>query len=419
MKNKKTVLMLPSWYPTKQNPWNGSFFKEQALALDNYYDFNVLLYKEKRTFLLIAIIKNIFFSKIIEINKVNNITEFTCTVYIPLINIIGDIIYDFWTKNVQKNTQPGVGKYKHSRSLKYRKYFLRKLINKTRLLFDYVYGVTAQDMAVPSYLLSQISNKPLVLAEHAPFPWPGDTISNLVKDAIEQSDLFLAISKDKIRQVLLQNIQLRHIEYIGNLIDETIFKYEPIKHNVTTFVIVAAYSFYKQYNLFIKIFNELVSLTNLEFKIIVAGYGANKGYSNNSEVLEEKLKNTDFFDKIELVPYISRSDIHSLYNRSDAFIITSIQEGQPVSALEAGCCGLPIFSTRCGGVEDYVTDEIGRLFDITDYSNFAISLKDFLEKKIFFDNITIRNRIVSKFGKISFTNNFHNYLSSLDSKCLQ
>lgn len=29
---------------------------------------------------------------------------------------------------------------------------------------------------------------------------------------------------------------------------------------------------------------------------------------------------------------------------------------------------LPIFSTRCGGVKDYVTDRIGRLVEITDYT---------------------------------------------------
>jgi len=40
---KYKILMLPSWYPTKEDPVAGSFFKEQAQALAQYFDFFVAL----------------------------------------------------------------------------------------------------------------------------------------------------------------------------------------------------------------------------------------------------------------------------------------------------------------------------------------------------------------------------------------
>jgi glycosyltransferase involved in cell wall biosynthesis len=98
--------------------------------------------------------------------------------------------------------------------------------------------------------------------------------------------------------------------------------------------------------------------------------------------------------------------IGKVFNRADAFVMTSIQEGQPVSAMEAACCGLPIFSTRCGGVEDYVDEKIGRIYNVTDYEGMAQGLKDFLEGKITFDSQYIRSQIVKQFGKKAFVANF-------------
>ena len=80
--------------------------------------------------------------------------------------------------------------------------------------------------------------------------------------------------------------------------------------------------------------------------------------------------------------------------------------GQPVSAMEAACCGLPVFSTRCGGIEDYVTDDIGRIYAVTDYEGMANGLNDYLEGKITFDSEYIRSQMVAKFGNEAFRKNF-------------
>ena len=228
--------------------------------------------------------------------------------------------------------------------------------------------------------------------------------------------MFLAISNDKIRQILLQNIKLKNIKYIGNLVDEDMFPMQSLPHDEKTFLIVAANSFYKQYSMLIKTFDELKRITDKNFKLIIAGYNANKGYSKNAEELIEQLKASSFFENIELVPSVERKELYKLYNRADCFIMTSIQEGQPVSALEAACCGLPIFSTRCGGVEDYITSGNGRIFDITDYKMFASALNDFLNDKFIFNKELIRKNIITKFGKEAFRNNFYNYFESINSQ---
>jgi glycosyltransferase involved in cell wall biosynthesis len=414
MENKKTILMLPSWYPTKDNPFQGSFFKEQAFALVDNFNFIVILPHYKTVFSFGYLIKKIFNSnKVILNNEEKNTKEFIINIYIPLFIKLYIHFYDFIKKRKLKIREDGIGKYIPDIFEKILKKQFIQIIKQNHFNFDYVYGVTAQDKAIEAELFAKAANVPYVLAEHAPFPWPGTSLSDKQKQAIENADLFLAISNDKIRQVLLQNIHLKNIKYIGNLVDETMFQMQPAAHDKKTFLIVAANSFYKQYKMFIKVFDELKSITQKPFKVIVAGYNANKGYSRNAEELINQLKSSKFYDDIELIPSVPRNELYKLYNRVDCFIMTSIQEGQPVSALEAACCGLPIFSTRCGGVEDYVTNDIGRIYDITDYKSFANGLSDFLEERIAFDKENIRKTIINNFGKQAFINNFSTFFEEI------
>ena len=150
-----------------------------------------------------------------------------------------------------------------------------------------------------------------------------------------------------------------------------------------------------------------------DFRVIVAGYGANKGYIDNTEIFENKLKCSKFADKLEMIREVPRDVLSALYNRADAFVMTSIQEGQPMVALEAACCGLPIFSTRCGGVEDYVTDEIGRIVDITDSDRLADYLLEFIDGTISFNKEMIRNAVVDRFGRKAFMSVVKNEFDTL------
>jgi glycosyltransferase involved in cell wall biosynthesis len=51
-----------------------------------------------------------------------------------------------------------------------------------------------------------------------------------------------------------------------------------------------------------------------------------------------------------------RSDVGSIYAAADAVVLTSANEGTPVSVIEAQAAGLPVVSTDVGGVRDIVAD---------------------------------------------------------------
>lgn len=407
MQSKPTILMIPSWYPTKENPFAGSFFREQALCLQEKYNFVVLRIIEKNEIWLAFYLKKLLGLERFKLSFVQDdqgLKEYSIFYNKPAYICLSELKFNL-KKFFKKNIRQGVGRFE-LKSVKNRQKNIVKKLKRRNLLpsFDCVYSLTSQDMAPLGKIFSDIYSVPHITAEHAPFPWPGQTLKDTSVTAIESADAFLAISSDKVRQVMLQNIKIEP-HYVWNLCDETKFSISEEKHEVKTFLIVAANSFYKNLSLFIKTMEELKKIASKDFKIILAGYNANKGYSRNAKELEEAFHNSTINENTTLIEYVSRAEIPHLYNKCDAFVMTSVQEGLPVSAIEASMSGLPVFSTRCGGVEDYVDESLGRIVSITDYKTLAKHCNDFLNGTITFDSSYIREKTISMFGRNAFIKN--------------
>lgn len=63
------------------------------------------------------------------------------------------------------------------------------------------------------------------------------------------------------------------------------------------------------------------------------------------------------------------------------------------------------FATRCGGIEDYVTEQIGRIVSITDSELLSEYLRQFVDDEICFDSEYIRQSIIEKFGRKTYLEN--------------
>ena len=401
MARRKTICLVTNWYPTKENPFYGTFFKEQAFALEDYYDFVILHCIEQRT----------FFSSCRHqpklVNEERNTKEYSLDIKNSFFYDVANQISDMKYRAKSDRDRMGIGKKLSSVYIRRKKKAIKRAMESEFPEFDALYCVDAQYEAGLIGIMSEVSGKPYVISEHSPVPPLGLLINNLNYEAIEKADLFLAISHDKIRQMLMQGLKLPSIFYIGNMIDEDKFACpDRSEHAVKRLLAVGANSFYKNYDLFCDIMEKLCRITDADFKIVIAGYAAGKGYAKNVEEFEKTLVSSSFSGRLELIPTVERDEIADVYASADAFVMTSLQEGQPLAALEAACCGLPIYSTRCGGVEDYVDEKMGRVYNVTDADGMAEGLKEFIEGNVMYDSEYIRNKVIALYGKEAFIRNF-------------
>jgi glycosyltransferase involved in cell wall biosynthesis len=84
------------------------------------------------------------------------------------------------------------------------------------------------------------------------------------------------------------------------------------------------------------------------------------------EMLKQTAETTGLLNKkIFFHDYLSNDDVYKLLADSSFLVVNSLSETFSMSAAEALACGKPVLTTRCGGPEEFVSEERGRLIDVS------------------------------------------------------
>ena len=158
-------------------------------------------------------------------------------------------------------------------------------------------------------------------------------ISDFVKDSIEKL------------------YGLKSIPLIYNGINTTTYRVNVKREDddVIRLINVARFSRVKNHDMLLDAFKIVVD-TCQNVKLILVGDGELR------EEIEKKISFYNLFNKVELMGV--REDVPDLLAKSDIFVLSSSYEGLPLTVLEAMAAGLPIVSTRVGGVPDIVHNNI-------------------------------------------------------------
>lgn len=97
----------------------------------------------------------------------------------------------------------------------------------------------------------------------------------------------------------------------------------------------------------------------------------------------------------------ARNDIAAIMQRFTVFALSSIAEGTPVTLLEAMACGLPIVSTRVGGIPDLVPEGVaGALVPASDPGAMADALAGYVvdAERVRREGAAARQRIEGRYS---------------------
>lgn len=115
--------------------------------------------------------------------------------------------------------------------------------------------------------------------------------------------------------------------------------------------------------------------------------------------LKTTTENTDLNIKVDLKGEKTNQEVHRFYqtNEVDLFISLSVNEGLPVSMMEAQSYGIPIVGMKINGVPEIVNSNTGVLFPVEITENEMIDvLKDVITNRRF-DTKLIARAFENKF----------------------
>jgi glycosyltransferase involved in cell wall biosynthesis len=107
-------------------------------------------------------------------------------------------------------------------------------------------------------------------------------------------------------------------------------------------------------------------------RLVLAGEGKLRGE------LEKQVEQLGLQNKVAFLSV--RADIPDLLAASDVFVLASDYEGQPLCVMEAMAAGLPVVSTKVGGIPELLNEgEEGFLVPPVDASGFAAAMRRLLD----------------------------------------
>ncbi|MDQ3112247.1 MAG: glycosyltransferase [Bacteroidota bacterium] len=391
------VLIIPSWYPNKDNAMAGSFFHEQAtLLFENGHDIKILFGKLKAVSRLSHLKKKLkgkFSKKGIILN-----TEYL--IQHPVAFSFDVCVADHWGDE---------SKY-YGLCHEYRQAFAELISGGWKP--DLIHAQSTVDAGIVAAYLSEVFKIPFVIIEHQLFLLNqySQFKQERIVNALQRAAKVGAVSNHQKRCLLMNNIKCNPI-VIWNFVDETKFNFvKKVTGSKFRIMTIAYPSYIKDMETFFKSMKLFTELSDGEDEIIVVGNSLNKHSEKANPFDFEKMANKyGVFSKCTFIPDITRDKVAGLMNSVDVFISTSIAETFGVAVREAMLSGVPVVVTASGGVEDSVNEQTGIKTEIGDAEGIAQSVLKIKTGQVKFEPASLRNLVISQSGRSAFLKTMNSF----------
>lgn len=125
-------------------------------------------------------------------------------------------------------------------------------------------------------------------------------------------------------------------------------------------------------------------------------------YYRNTRLQEERLRavaaSLDLGDRVTFLGRQPPEEVARLMARSAVVVLPSKAESFGAVLVEALACGTPVVATRCGGPEDIVDPEVGRLVPVGDPAALADAISAVLASRGGYDPARLRARAVERYS---------------------
>lgn len=365
------VLWLASWYPSRLHATNGDFVERQARAVAAYTQVAILFVAKDE-------------------QLTNGVVEVEQSVEqgIPIYRVYyGKSRWGGWIERLLS-----VWQYRKLQ----KKYYQQIEAEWGRP--DLVHVQVAIKAGILARWLQQKRQIPYVLTEH----WTGyyrqsvpsvymqnPLLRQLNKLVLQDARVFMPVSAD-LGKTIQQNFVQKDYTVVPNVVDTSLFNYQPHHADVFRFIHPSYLNYQKNPQGMLRACR-IVAQAQRKFEVFFIG--------GSNTVLEQMaadmgLLNTIVFFK-PAVPY---AEVAKQMQQSHALLLFSRFENLPCVVLEALCCGLPVISSRVGGLAEVIDSSNGMLVPEGDEAALADAMCSMIDGYTGFNRLTIAATASARFS---------------------
>ena len=383
------VFFVPSWYPTREQPINGCFLREQALALGKFgggtrvsvslHGSSDYFVTPKRPLTAIRSLVRFFRAPVRRVESpAPNVIEIERRVV-------------QWSMLLADGNSQGM----------LRSHALNLLdAENMHGRVDLIHAHVCFPAGWIAWQLANRFKRPYIITEHSgPFPLrprafltSDGTLTERWKNVFAGSRRNVAVSPTLSRT--MASYEIPRLTVIPNLVDED--RFSPVlRHRSTNEFVFFTLSHLAPEKGLDNLL-EAMALAIREvpsLRLIVGGDGPMR------RSLETKAGRLGISRRVTWLGAVDPGDTPDLYRNCDAFILPSRAETFGVVYVEALACGKPVIATRCGGPEAIVDEESGLLVPVGDVPKIAGAMVEMVRDPARFHPDIIRCRFLERFSR--------------------
>lgn len=377
------IMVVPSWYASKENPVHGSFFKEQFQALQRRGEKITVAYNE-----------------IWPITRLGRVHE---------------------KRGLRFSVEDGLRTYRYKdynympKNANMFKAFNRRMeklyleIVKKEGKVDVIHAHSAFWGGISAAYVAKKYDIPLVLTEHSSLKYARytkDSYYKWIKYAYDSADKIIAVGNGLKEE--LKNYINNEVTVIPNIIDFSKFQIKNYKKDKNKIVL-----FSLGYLVPGKGMDRLIKAFKDAFKDredIILKIGAD---GELRKELESMVKELNLQGKIMFLGALSREEVAEEMNKCDGFVLASEHETFGVVYIEALAVGKPVLGTKNGGAEDIIKDYNGILVENKNHEALVSGLKKFVEEIPNFNDELIKDKCREEYSEKTIVEEIKNVYNSL------
>ncbi len=379
------VFIIPSWFPSPNQPAAGIFFAEQAelyarhfpddqLGLVSWGQNDTRLLLEKSQFLGIP-------GKLLNAKKIQEYRRDDADNYVEWFSPTFT-----WTRKFFKGNIDRIIEVCHNALSDFTDLFG---------LPEVIHAHVGYPGGYVAWKLAGQYNIPFVITEHmGPFPFrdfqKGPALDAKLHEPLRHSHQNLAVSGHLKKEMEQYGLSSR---VFHNFIDDDFFVVnhrQPNPNKVKLLHVGRLAPEKRQIDLLHAL--TLIS-AEIDFDLTIVGDGPLR------QDLTQLVAELGLNDRVLFLGQLNRVEVRKEIQDTDLMILSSNYENLPVSILEALACGKPVVATKCGGPEEMIDEVNGLLANPEDPKDLAMKIEEAIAHLANYNHDAIRRDFEKRFGR--------------------